>query len=170
MAALAAYGAVEVIRGLSRTSRAPVGTDAPCDCPDPVPALSDVPVTAADLGAGGASMGVDIDAIADVPLRWGLCSGFRNLGNALARRVLFLRDYLNAGMTDDEVSNLRGRVQAAIEADPRVQRLEQITLALNAGTQAMTVGIFVSTSDGPLRFIVSVSALTVDILDGKAAA
>jgi hypothetical protein len=45
--------------------------------------------------------GVDVDASVDVPRRWGLCSGKKNLGNALVRRLLFLRSYVNAGLSED---------------------------------------------------------------------
>lgn len=147
------------------SSRAPIGTVPVCHCPDPTPVLEDTARSSLPVGTG--TFGIDVDMIDDVPLRWALAGGFRNLGNALARRVMFLREYLNAGLTQEELDNLRSRVTAAIEADERVAHLSQLGFELNLQTQILTVNILVETSDGPFRFIMAVDALTVEIIDGK---
>jgi hypothetical protein len=109
-------------------------------------------------------LGIDVDAIADVPDRWALCTGFKNLGNALARRLLFLREYLNAGLDEAAVANLRKRVQSAIEEDPRVASAT-ISLALNTQASTCTVGVTVDTATGPFSFVVQVTDLTVEVLN-----
>lgn len=109
--------------------------------------------------------GVDVDASVDVPLRWGLCSGTKNLGNALVRRLLFLRSYVNAGLSNDALSELKKRVKDAVEADPRVQALSSFAFSLNAPTGVLTIEIVVDTADGPFALVLGVTSVTVDILN-----
>lgn len=109
--------------------------------------------------------GVDVDASVDVPKRWGLCSGTKNLGNALVRRLLFLRLYVNAGLSNDALSELKTRAKVAVEADPRVQSLSSFAFSLNASTGTLTVEIVVDTADGPFSLVLGVTSVTVDILN-----
>jgi hypothetical protein len=116
-------------------------------------------------GLVATDFGVDVDASVDVPLRWGLCSGKKNLGNALVRRLLFLRSYVNAGLSNDALSELKKRTKDAVEADPRVQALSSFAFSLNAPTGILTVEIVVDTADGPFALVLGVSSVTVDILN-----
>jgi hypothetical protein len=109
--------------------------------------------------------GVDVDARDDVPLRWGLCSGTKNLGNALVRRLLFLRNYVNAGLTPDGLSELRKRVRDAVEADPRVLSLSSFGFSMESSTGTLTIEIVVDTADGPFALVLGVTSMTVDILN-----
>lgn len=109
--------------------------------------------------------GTDVDATVDVPLRWALCSGFQNLGNALVRRLLFLREYVNAGLTSEAQSTLRSRIVDAVQADPRVQDIPSIRFGLNAQVQLLSVAMVIDTAEGPFPLVLGVTAVTVDILN-----
>ncbi len=109
--------------------------------------------------------GVDVDATVDVPLVWGLCSGFKNLGNALVRRLLFLRNFVNAGLTPDQISSLRSRVMTAVEADPRVQAVDSLVFNGPDVNGTLFVGLVIDTADGPFPLVLAVTSVTVDILN-----
>lgn len=112
-------------------------------------------------------LGVDVDATDDVPLRWAPCSGFKNLGNALVRRLLFLIEFVNAGLSDADLENLRARITAAVSADPRVQAVSSIGFALTQG--ALKVSLLIETADGPFPLVLVATAVTVDILNNGVA-
>lgn len=155
---------LDVITGYGQSGRAPLGFIPQCNCPPSAfTPLTDTPRSS--VPPGTADMGVDVDAVQDVPLRWALCNGYRNLGNALARRVLFLKDYLNAGLTQEQINQLQGRVSTAVAADPRVQSVSKVQLLFSLSAQTMTCNIWVQTAGGPFGYVMKVSALTVDVLD-----
>lgn len=137
------------------SDRAPLGS---CSCPEPeppTPALFEAP-----LGNGsnaGPDFGIDIDAIDDVPLSWSLASGYRNLGNALARRLSFLTSLLNAGLTDEELQQFRSEIVRAVMADERVQGVAELDYTFNPRTSELRVSITVDTADGPFATIFSLT-------------
>ncbi len=177
MAALDAY-APDVGGSTTRSVRAPVGTVPICHCPDPILPLADVPSIDTGLGADAGSLGVDVNAITDVPLRWGMTSGWRNLGNALARRLetpqgsmpddpnygFDVRDYLNGGFTAPQIGQIRASSAAECLKDPRVQSVD-IDFTWIAASSSIRVVLTVETADGPFTFVLDVSALTVEMLD-----
>lgn len=146
--------------------------------PIPVPALVDTPRSA--VSTTGPDFGVDVDAIVDVPLVWDLAQGLRNLGNQIARRLgtpsgsmpddpaygFDLRDYVNGGFTPPQIGQIRGGVVAECLKDDRVQAAD---VDFSWKGSCITVTITVDTADGPFVFVLEVSALTVDLLDGRIA-
>ncbi len=162
MANYDAYMLLDVVGSFVSSVRAPVGTVPACNCPEPVPPLSEVP-NASSAPNLGPDYGVDVDAISDVPLRWNLCKGFRNLGNALARRLSTLRgalasdpsygfdvrDMLSSGQTASAIGQLKSNIIAECEKDPRVQSIEDCSVAFNTGTNALTVKISGVGASGP---------------------
>jgi phage baseplate assembly protein W len=169
MATFDAYMLLDVVGAFAGSSRAPVGTVPACTCPDPVAPLAEVA-----RGANtnfGPDVGIDVDALTDVPLDWSLCSGLRNLGNALGRRLrtvlgalasdpnygFDLRDMLNAGVDASRLSALRGQVVAEIEKDQRVNAVSTIDFTYDGGTQALSIALSVETAVGPFDLIVPVT-------------
>lgn len=130
------------------------------------------------MPATGTELGVDVDCILDPGYVWLLCSGFRNLGNALARRLstprgalfydpgygLDLRSYLNAGLTDAKLSELVSAIGSECEKDERVQQAD-VTATYSYQTSTLRVRIEVLTADGPFRLILGVDQVTVAILN-----
>lgn len=150
--------------------RAPVGTVPVCHCPDPVAPLLDTPRSTAPVGTG--EFGIDVDAVTDVPLDWALCSGLRNLGNALARRLgtvlgalasdpnygFDLRDMLVAGVDQSTFGAFRGQIVAEIEKDERVSAVSSIDFDFDDGTQQLAISIEVETALGPFSMVVQVAS------------
>lgn len=168
---MANYGgyADDTIGDFCASLRAPVGTVPVCHCPDPIVPLFEVARgTAPNTGP---DFGVDVDALTDVPLDWSLCSGLRNLGNALARRLstvlgalasdpnygFDLRDMLNAGVDETRLSSMRGQIVAEIEKDPRVDSVSSIDFDYNQSTQLLNVALEVETAVGPFALIIPIS-------------
>lgn len=101
----------------------------------------------------------------------------RVLAEALARRLttprgtlpfhadygLDLRGYLNESMTQDVLYRLKAAVERECELDERVLTASA-TVSYAFGTQALGVRISVTTSNGPFKFVLNVTSLTVQML------
>lgn len=125
--------------------------------------------------------GVDIDCIIDVGQSLSLARGLRNLGNALARRLvtprgglfydgnygLDVRAFVNAGFTPQQLSQIQADIAAEISKDERVEN-PQVTVVSNTQTATMTITIVCELAEGPFQFLVAVSALTVELLSVEA--
>lgn len=125
-------------------------------------------------------LGTDLDLTTDLGLRWNLVTGNKNLGRALARRLstprgalpwdpnygFDLRDSLNAGLTQTQLSQLRGAVSSECEKDERVLRCDA-DVSYNARTSSLTVGLTITTATGPFSLILLVTAVTVDLLNAN---
>lgn len=123
-----------------------------CDCPDPISPLVDV-ASSSRPNTGPASFGQDVDAHTDVPLMWGMCTGYRNLGNAIARRLDFLRSMLNADLDAKGLSQLRSDIDAAVMADERVQAVSLKNMSFNPQTSTLVIPLTIDTADGPFSTI-----------------
>jgi len=157
--------------------------DVPCDCP-PAPGPAAPPVLIDPQSSGNLSgpgrFGIDVDAILDVPLRWNLASGTRNLGNNLARRLgtvlgsmpddpnygFDLRDMLNGGFTPSQLGQLRAGVVAECLKDPRVQDCDA-AFSWNSPLAAFTATLTIATADGTFTFVLGVDAVTVALLNSQ---
>jgi hypothetical protein len=153
-----------------------------CDCPPPVVATPPVLVDPQSSGnlSGPGRFGIDVDAVLDVPLRWNLASGTRNLGNNLARRLgtvlgsmpddpnygFDLRDMLNGGFTPTQLGQLRASVVAECLKDPRVQDC-QAAFSWNSPQAAFTATLTITTADGVFTFVLGVSDVSVALLDSQ---
>jgi hypothetical protein len=138
--------------------------------PDPAP-LPSLPRT--DV----VESGVDIDCIIDVGRSLTLARGLRNLGNALARRLvtprgglfydpnygLDVRAFVNAGFTAQQLAQVQADIAAEVSKDERVEN-PQVTVVSNVQTGSMAITIVCELAEGPFQFLVSVNALTVELL------
>ena len=132
------------------------------------------------------NFGTDIDCGPyDIPLIFGTCTGNKNLGNALVRRLTTprgalalinpsygpnygtdIRSLLSSALTRNSTSSMQAAIQAECQKDPRVQSAA-VTVVLNLGDPthgSATVTIIVTTSNGPFPLVLSVDQLTVEIL------
>lgn len=124
-------------------------------------------------------LGTDLLVTTDIGLRWNLAAGKQNVGCALARRLstprgaldwdpnygFDLRHSLGAGLTQTQLSQLRGSVNAECEKDERVQRCDA-GFGYDPTTSALTLNLLVTPSAGPtFALVLLVTALTVDILN-----
>lgn len=176
---MAAYdaGGFNSIFPTAGSLRAPAGFVAPCHCPDPIPPLVDIASidsTSADAGR----LGVDVDAILDVPLRWGMTSGTRTLANGIARRLSTpagsmpddpnygtdIRDYVNGGFTPTQLGQIRGAVESECLKDPRVQSAS-VDFSWIGASGTMKAVITIEIAEGTFTLVLAASALTVDMLD-----
>ncbi len=125
--------------------------------------------------------GVDIDCILDVGKSLALARGLRNLGNALARRLvtprgglfydpnygLDVRAFLNAAFTAQQLAQVQADITAEVSKDERVED-PQVTVVSNVQTGSMAITIVCELAEGPFQFLVSVNALTVELLNVEA--
>jgi|GEM_PF-2280677 len=123
-------------------------------------------------------LGTDLDFTSDIGLRWNLASGRRNLANALIRRLstprgsldwdlnygFDIRDALNEGMTDVEISGLSGSITDECEKDERVEKVD-VNSNFNFGTNTLSIPITITDSDGPFDLILLVTNTTVELLN-----
>ena len=146
--------------------------------------LPDPPAT--DLGALGtgfavdsaaATLGIDIGSVPDLSPQFSLVGGYRALGESLARRfetprgsLWYAPDYgtdlrgrLNDTFTASSAAALANDIEAEAEKDQRVLTA-RATVAFNAQTSSLAVALVVTTAQGPFRLILSVTNLTVQLL------
>lgn len=130
------------------------------------------------LAAG--SLGTDVDSSFGVPLRWGLATGPKNLGNAIARRLsaargtLFydesygydLRGSLNAGFTKTQIAGMQSAITAEVEKDERVQSCDT-SVVYTFATSSLQVKLIIDPGDGPFELILLVTDVTIEILNGN---
>lgn len=124
--------------------------------------------------------GVDVDCIEDATADFRLARGRRNLANAIARRLstprgglrydpeygLDLREFLNEDVTGAEIANAPGEITLEVEKDPRVQAA-RVRLVYNFAASSLRVTIGIVDALGPFTLVLSVSKLTVEILDAQ---
>jgi hypothetical protein len=153
-----------------------------CPCPDEGPILlADVTGPGIIQGAADDELGVDLDVITDLRPSFILCGGFRNLGNAIARRLSTppgslaaigddpdygydLRGLLNSEMSEEEIGRIGSDVEAEIMKEDRVQSAKVVSTYTWASYD-LAVEIEILTKSGPFRLILGVSELTVDVLN-----
>jgi hypothetical protein len=137
----------------------------------PAPTLASLPVI-----EGG-----DIDCILDVGRSLSIATGLRNIGNALARRLvtprgglfydpnygLDVRAFVNAGFTPQQLAQVQGDVAAEVAKDERVENPVVIVVP-NLAAATMVITVTCDLDEGPFAFIVNVNALTAELLDVQA--
>lgn len=121
--------------------------------------------------------GQDIDGIVDVGKSFAIASGLRNIGNAMARRLmtprgglfydpnygLDLRNYLSAGNTPQQLAQLQSEIVSEVSKDERIEN-PTVTVAINVPASKLTIAILTDTAVGPYKFIVEIGKLSVDLL------
>jgi len=137
--------------------------------PPPVVELPDHPVSA----RSSELLGTDIDMFTDFPLNpQTTAGGFRNLGNAIARRLItdrgqlsYAEDYgynvralLNAGLDRSALLAQAGIISSEIEKDDRVLSVS-VALDYNDATSSLTIDAKILSDDGPFTLIIGISSL-----------
>jgi hypothetical protein len=130
--------------------------------------------------------GVDLDVLTDLPPSFALASGWRNLGNAIARRLstpagalarigddpdygFDLRGLLNADVSVQDVAILGPRIEHEVEKDDRVLQAA-VASVFTWQEYSLAVSIDVLTASGPFRLILGVGQLSVDVINERLAA
>jgi hypothetical protein len=135
-------------------------------------------MTLQPLAAG--DLGTDVNTAFGVPLRWGLATGRKNLGNAIARRLSTargslhydlpygydLRGSLNAGFTKAQIAQMQSAITAEVEKDERVQGCNT-TVAYTFATSSLKMTLVLDTATGPFQLILLVTSASVDIFNGN---
>lgn len=120
--------------------------------------------------------GTDIRALSELGLLLETHSGKRNLAEAIARRLMTprgglfydeaygedVRAWLNETMTDLFLSTRAAILEAQAEQDERVISASATVRA--SGDGRLDIRLELDTSEGPLRLILGVSAVRVDLL------
>jgi len=126
-------------------------------------------------------LGIDIDVIDDLPPTFRLAYGPKVIANYLARELITpegalavhfdgdpnygysVRGRLNSAWSLQELASLGGAIEAKCR---RHDRIESATVAVShdMATSTLTVDITIETAAGPFRFLLSVTALTVELL------
>jgi hypothetical protein len=153
-----------------------------CTCVDEAPTmLGDVTGPGVIEAVSDSELGQDIDVISDLRPSFVLCSGFRNLGNAIARRLSTpagalaaigddpdygydIRGMLNAESTEDEISRIGQDIEAEIMKEDRVQSADVVSTFTWAAYD-LAVEINILTKSGPFRLILGVGTATVDVIN-----
>jgi phage baseplate assembly protein W len=124
-----------------------------------------------------ADLGTDIYCVDDIDPAFAIVSGTRALSQAIARRLstprgaLFydldygfdLTAFLNADIDDRLLFQIGVGVENEARKDERV-RDATATVTYDKQTEKLSVVVQGSASDGPFQLILSVDAVTVDIL------
>jgi len=121
--------------------------------------------------------GTGLDVTSGWPYRFVYASGFRNLGNNLARRLQTprgqlawdpdcgwdVRQLFRGSLTEGELSRAEGEISAECQKDERVDSAS-VVLTYVAQAETLIIKITVDGADGPFALILSVDSLTVTIL------
>lgn len=121
--------------------------------------------------------GTDISFYPDLDPSGALVSGNVALSQAIARRLttprggLFydsnygtdVRAFVNEVVNVESLARMRSAIERECLQDERCQSCTA-TLVFNAQGQALTIHVAGETADGPFRFVLAVTALTVDLL------
>lgn len=127
--------------------------------------------------------GTDTNSVETLPLRRSLCSGARNVGNALARRLQTpfgsltaisddyggdygydVRELLNGSFSPAEEARASAQISAQCLADERVADVE-VEFVLDASLSTLTISLDITLTDGgTFTLVLGVSSLTVEIL------
>jgi len=123
-----------------------------------------------------ADFGTDITALPDLALNQTV-SGFRNLAEALARRLvtprgalwyaptygLDLRQYLNEAVTPELLEEMRILVEQECEKDPRV--LFASATVEHRWPHEVVVRVRGETDEGPFELVARVDRVSVEVLN-----
>jgi len=137
-----------------------------------------VAVEAFSLTTTVLDFGADLDFVDDIPLNDSLASGLKNLGNALARRLITprgtlrydlgygtdVRQYLNEGVTRADVSAIVAAIQQELESDERVLRANVEKINLNEAASSLTVEIRIDTDEGPFTLVLAIGTVSAEVL------
>jgi phage baseplate assembly protein W len=121
--------------------------------------------------------GTDISATAGLDPSFALVTGQRVVAEALYRRLttprgtLFyapnygtdIREAILARLDEKRLASWRSRIEAECRKDERVMNV-RAALSFDPQGERLTVAIEVETAEGPFRFAVAVSALSVELL------
>jgi hypothetical protein len=136
-----------------------------------------------DPAAADAELGVDLDVMTDLPPSFTLARGFKNLANAIVRRLstpkgalakfgddpdygLGLMGWLNASRTTAEVQALGGEIEEQVTADERIQSAE-VTVEFSHETSTLSVDLALTTAAGPFRLVLAASQRTVEVINAR---
>jgi hypothetical protein len=125
-------------------------------------------------------LGTDCDSAFGVPLRWGLATGRKNRGNAIARRLstprgslhydesygFDIRGSLNAGFTQTQIAGLQSAITAEVEKDERVQSCDT-TVVYTFATSSLRITLVLDDGDGPFELIMLVTDTSVELWNGN---
>lgn len=123
--------------------------------------------------------GVDVSSFPVPDTTFSTISGYKVLAQALARRLLtprgFLtfhpnygldvRKYINESIDDTTLARIRSEVALELHQDERVQDANA-TVAFVQSTQTLLVTCKVVTASGPFSFVLSLSAVSVQLFLG----
>jgi phage baseplate assembly protein W len=124
--------------------------------------------------------GMGNDAVTDIPLKHRYVSRLKNLGNGIARRLstprgslpyspdtgFDLRDALNDGQTLAKLATYEAAIARECEKDDRVQAASVSVDTSNIiSTGSLKVTIVLQTAAGPFKLVLSVTKVTVTILE-----
>lgn len=146
----------------------------------PRPLLADAAVLAG-IPNSGPAFGSDIDMFDDLPLRFNLARGWRNLANAILRRLTTprgslpyapeygfdVRSLLNGSANDATIPTLQQEIAREVEKDPRVATCAA-TLVYTASSNSLQIQLRLATTAGPWRLVVAVDQLTAQVLEAAA--
>ena len=127
-----------------------------------------------------ADLGIDLSCATDLERSMRTVSGQRALAQALLRRLqtprggLFcdedygfdLRELVNTGFEARDLFRFRVAIEAELEKDPRVAAA-RATLTPD-GTGGLRLALQVESAEGPFDLVLSVSALSVELLTPSA--
>lgn len=153
-----------------------------CFCDEDAPTmLGDVTGPGVIESVSDSELGQDIDVLTDIRPSFVLCSGFKNLGNAIARRLSTppgslaaigddsdygydLRGMLNAESTDEEIARIGADIESEIMKEDRVQSADVVSTFTWAAYD-LAVEINILTKSGPFRLILGVGTASVDVIN-----
>jgi hypothetical protein len=128
----------------------------------------------------GEQFGRGISSSPDLGEYFALKSGFALLGERLVNRfttprgALFydpgygrdLRLYLNEGLTDAALAQLAAEAEAEAEAEEGITKAT--ATVTTPAVDSLRIELALETSEGPLRLVLAVSAVTVELLRAEA--
>lgn len=144
----------------------------------PAPSASVYQLGASSLAGVEGDFGSDVLVFPSFDGNLTLVEDGRVIAEAVARRLstkrgtmpfhpdygLDLRDYLNEAVTPDVLYRLKAAVELECEQDERVQSATA-TITYSLATQQLRVAIEVVTNTENLRFVLSVSQVSVELLE-----
>jgi phage baseplate assembly protein W len=121
--------------------------------------------------------GTDVLCFPGLDETFSLASGGRVVAEALARRLstprgslpfhpdygLDVRAWLNDAISQDLLYRLKASAERECEQDERVEAVEVAVTYVQA-TQALRLRVTATTAQGPFRFTLSVSQVSIDLL------
>lgn len=158
----------------------PFGAGAP-DAGPPPPDVPLGPINLSPLTPDEELFGIDFDVLNEWPKTFALARGWKNLANALGRRLLtdegFLAiafdgdpDYgfnvlgrLNSSWKPEDLAALDSQAEAQCRQDERVLDAT-VKSSFILASSTLEVDVLIETALGPFRFILRVSGVTIELL------